>query len=378
MKIGIDARELKEKRVGIGSYIYNIISVLNKQDSENEYYLYSNKKIYIDFELKDNWHIKEFDCKVGTRFVYFKLPKILKADCIDVFWGTEHCLPKRNRYTNRIKYVVTIHDLAIQKFKKVGSFYNEIIQKMILKKSCNNADRIIAISEATKTDLIEILTINKDKISVIYLGTNKNDNYSLSDEEEKELLSKYNIENSRFIFFLSTIEPRKNLNTAIRAFERYKEKNSDDLKFIISGGIGWRCKNTLKLIQNSKFKNDIIMTGYINSDEKECFFKYCKAFIYPSLYEGFGLPVLEAMQRGAIVITSNVSSLPEVGGDAAIYLNEVMNIDKLSELYEYVINLGEQEKLEIIKKGYNQVEKFSWVKCAQNTLLLMERMEEER
>ena len=235
LKIGIDARELKEKRVGIGTYIYQIIKILNEKDKKNEYFLYSNQDIYLDFKLNDNWHIVKKKCKIGSRFIYFKLPKILKKDGIEVFWGTEHCLPKKNKQTKKIKFILTIHDLAIQKFKKVGSINNTFIQRLILKKSCNNADKIIAISEATKKDLIEILNVKEKKIKVIYEGTNEKKDVKLTEEEEKNIVEKYNIKKAKFIFFLSTIEPRKNLNTAIRAFEKYREQSNDDLKFVVSG-----------------------------------------------------------------------------------------------------------------------------------------------
>lgn len=370
MKIGIDARELKKNRVGIGTYIYQIIKVLNKEDTDNEYFLYSNNEIFIDFELNSRWHIRKCNSRVGTYFVYSKLPKILRQDNIDVFWGTEHCLPKRNKDTQKIKFILTIHDLAIRKFKKIGSFYNEIVQKVMLEKSCRNADKIIAISESTKKDLIEILNINESKIKVIYEGTNNNKKYELKENEEKEMIKKYNLSNSKFIFFLSTIEPRKNLSTAIKAFEKYKDENNDDLKFIISGGIGWRCKDVLELIKNSKHKEDIVQTGYITSKEKDYFFKYCEAFLYPSLYEGFGIPVLEAMQRGVIVITTNVSSLPEVGGDAVIYLQSPKDSDGLAKIIKRVVEMDISEKQEYIEKGYKQIGKFSWEECARNTRYL--------
>lgn len=130
-------------------------------------------------------------------------------------------------------------------------------------------------------------------------------------------------------------------------------------------------------MDNSKYSGDIIRTGYITTKEKEFFFKHCEAFVYPSIYEGFGLPVLEAMQRGAVVITSNISSLPEVSGNSALYLNDVFNIDELANLYSRCLNLKEEEKQLILEKGYEQVKKFSWNNCAKNTLELFEEMEKK-
>jgi len=368
MKIGIDGRALTKNRAGIGTYTYENLKELAKMDKNNEYYVYSNKDIDIDFKLNENWHLRKMNSKIGTLWLYFLLPKQLKKDEIDVFWGTQHCLPKRNRYTKKIKYLLTIHDIAIEKFKGIGSFYNTMIQKIFLRKSCKNADKIIAVSKSTKNDLVEMLNINKDKIEVVYLGIRDKKEIELNEKDNQEITEKYKLENSKFIFFLSTIEPRKNLDTAIKAFENYKEQNKDNLKFVISGGIGWKCNNTLQLIENSKYKEDIIRTGYITIKEKAYFFKNCEAFIYPSLYEGFGIPVLEAMQNGALVITTNISSLPEVGGKVAFYIKDVYDKNELSDKIKEVINIDEQQKKAIIEQGYEQIKKFTWEKSAKAVL----------
>lgn len=368
MNIGIDARALTKNKAGIGTYTYKIIEYLNKYDKKNKYILFSNKEVVIDFELNENWDIYIKDSKIGTYWVYFKLPKILKENNIDIFWGTQHCVPKRNKFTKNIKYILTIHDIAIKKLKKVGSLYNTIIQKLILKKSCKNANKIIAVSKSTKKDLIDILKINEEKIQVIYEGIEQDGNKNkLNQEQENEIIKKYGVEKNKYIFFLSTIEPRKNLITAVKAFDLLKQREKN-LKFVISGGQGWKCKKTLDRIYNSKFKKDIILTGYISNEEKEAFFKNTIAFVYPSLYEGFGIPILEAMKNGAIVITSNNSSLPEVGGKSAFYLNNVHDETELSRLIEKCLNLSDQERKEIIEEGYQNVKKFTWEKCAKETL----------
>lgn len=368
MNIGIDARALTKNKAGIGTYTYKIIEYLNKYDKENNYVLFSNKDVIIDFALNENWKIYKKDSKIGTFWIYFILPKILKNNNIDIFWGTQHCLPKRNKYTKKIRYVLTIHDIAIKKFKNVGSLYNTIIQKLILKKSCKNANKIIAVSKSTKKDLIDILGVDKDKIQVIYEGIEQKNNENKFDSKiENEIIEKYGLERNKYIFFLSTIEPRKNLITAVKAFDLLKEK-AENLKFVISGGKGWKCKETLDRIQNSKFKEDIILTGYISNEEKEILFKNTIAFIYPSLYEGFGIPVLEAMKNGAIVITSNNSSLPEVGGKSAFYLNNATDELELSKLINKCLKLSDEERKKRIEEGYKNVKKFTWEKCAKGTL----------
>lgn len=292
----------------------------------------------------------------------------MQADQIDVFWGTQHCLPKRNKHSKNIRFVLTIHDLAIKKLKTVGSLKNTIIQKLFLKKSLLNADKIIAISEATKKDIIEFYRIKEEKIDVIYNGTNFSEGKDLSEEEERKIQEKFKIKDTPFLFFLSTIEPRKNIPTLIKAFNYIKSKEKTELKLILAGGLGWKYEEVIKLFEASEFKNDIIMPGYISKEEKKYLYDNAKVFVYPSLYEGFGLPILEAMSNSCLVLTANNSSLPEVGGDASYYYEDVLDYKELGDKILEVININSEEKIERIEKGLNQVKKFTWASCATDTI----------
>ena len=366
MKIGIDGRQLVQKRTGVGNYVYEIIKEINSIDNDaNEYVIYSNKQIFIDFKLKNNWRIVVDNHKVGTMWLYYKLPKLLKKDNIDVFWGNQHFLPKRNKYTKNIYFISTIHDIAIFKIGKVGSYYNTILQKILLKKSCNASNKIIAISESTKKDLIDIFNINQNKIEVVYNGYTPNIKNDLSEEIEKEINDKY-LKGKDFIFFLSTIEPRKNIITLIEAFDLLK-REYPDYKLILSGGLGWKYNKILHTIDVSPNKEDIIMTGYITKEEKKYFYKYAKCFAFPSLYEGFGLPILEALSEEQVVVCSNNSSLPEVGGDAVIYYNDTTNSYNLCAALKKAIELDDNAREKMVLLGHKQVEKFSWQKCALET-----------
>lgn len=372
MKIAIDARGLDGNKSGIPTYIEEIVKQINQNDHENEYILYSTKEIKLDFEPNKNIKLKCTEKNhLGSLWIYFKLPQMLKQDEIDVYWGTQHVLPARNKYTKNIKYVVTIHDLAIEKIKGVGSFKNTIIQKVFLKKSLKNADKIIAISEATKKDIIEIFKTKEEKIKVIYNGTNLKDKQNknkIDPKEEKQIQEKFGIKDTPYIFFLSTIEPRKNIETLIRSFNYIRRKENTNLKLIIAGGLGWKYESVLEQIEKSEYKEDIILPGYISKNEKNYLYKNAECFVYPSLYEGFGLPILEAMAEECLVITGNNSSLPEVGGDVAIYYNNALDYGELGNKIIETINLSQEEKDKKIKQGIEQVKKFSWEKCAKETL----------
>ena len=370
MKIGIDGRALKEKKSGVGFYVYEILKYLNDTDSENEYYIYSDRKVYIDFKLNSNFKI--CDClnpnnKIGTIWFYYSLPKILNKDNIQTFWGTFHTLPKRNKYTKNIKYILSVHDIALLKIKNTSELTNLIMHKLFLKKSCINANRILTISESTKKDLIDIMKVDDKKIVVTYLaGNKKNDQEKLTPKDNKEIEEKFKLKDKRFLFFLSTIEPRKNIVTLVSAFDELKKDNKD-LKLIIAGGLGWKYKKILEKIEKSEYKDDIIMPGYITNLEKKYFYENALCFVYPSLYEGFGIPVLEAMSNKQIVVTSNTSSLPEVGGQAAYYYDDVTNYKNLAIEIKKVMALDNKERNQRIAIGLDQVKKFSWEKTAEET-----------
>jgi len=327
MNIGIDARGLLEKKAGIGKYIEQIIKKINEMDKDNNYILYSTKEIVLDFKLKNNFQIKQKLGKLGSLWMFFCLPKHLKDDKIDVFWGTQALLPRKNKYTKKIRYILTIHDLAIKRLKVVGSFKNTIIQKLFLKSSIKKADRIITISKSTQKDIISFYNIDINKTSVIYPGTNIQENIEdISPKTKEEIEEKMKIKNMPYIFFLSTIEPRKNIKTLIKSFEYIRKKNNINLKLILAGGLGWKYNDILEEVDKSSYKDDIIMPGYISEEEKKYLYENTKCFVYPSLYEGFGLPVLEAMANKSLVVTSNNSSLPEVGGDVAFYYNRSIRL----------------------------------------------------
>lgn len=373
MNIGIDARGMHGNKAGIPIYIEELVKRISADDKKNKYILYSNKDIEINAELGENVVIKKVDTKnLGSIWLHFELPKMLQEDKIDVFWGTQHCLPKRNKHTKNMKFVLTIHDVAIKKLKTVGSLKNTIVQKLFLGRSIKLADKIIAISEATKADIIEFYKIDENKIRVIYNGTNIEKAQDLSEEEEKQIREKFNIENTPFVFFISTIEPRKNVPTLIKAFNYIKDKENTDLKLILAGGLGWKYGDVLELHDASKYKDDIIMPGYISKQEKKYLFENTKCFVYPSLYEGFGLPILEAMANNALVVTANNSSLPEVGGTAALYFDNILDEKELGEKILEAINLSKEEKTKRIEQGLAQAQKFTWEDCANKTIAILE------
>ena len=234
---------------------------------------------------------------------------------------------------------------------------------MDAKREVQKADKIIAVSESTKSDLINLYKINPDKIEVIYSGVGKQFSQIKNNQKKiKLILRKYNLPHE-FILYFGTIEPRKNLIGLIKAFEVLKDKNC---KLVIAGTKGWLYKDILKTAKESKKRKDIIFTGFIEESDKPYLYNLSKIFVYPSFFEGFGFPPLEAMACGIPTIVSSNSSLPEVVGNAALMINP-MNIDELAWAMDILLS-DENLRKKLIKDGLKQAQKFSWQKCAQKTL----------
>ena len=365
MRIGIDARILSEKNyAGIGQYLYEIIDKWKTEYPENEYFLFSRREIFLKDDFPENWHIVNAPWIIDNRKLWyiFKLPQLIKDKEIEVFWGPNFSLPKKVR---KVKYVVTVHDLAIYKFKGIGEIKNSILIKIFGKRDCRKADKVIAVSQTTAKDVKEIFGVSSQKIRVCYNGGVEKSSYKTDD-----LIVRDELKNERdYILFVSTIEPRKNVVRLIDGYERYREEYPErQTKLILAGKRGWRSNEVFRRIEESIYSNDIIVTGYVNLNEKRYLFENATCFVYPSLYEGFGIPILEAFSYGLPVITVRSSSLPEVGGEAALYLEENGDAGELAKLIEYVQTMSQSEKDELVKKMRKQSQLFSWEKCAKETM----------
>lgn len=371
MRIGIDARPLSNGQyTGIPYYTYMILTKWMKKHPEHEYYLFSYAPIcWTEDELPDNWHIvnEPWVIKKGSLWFLFKVPSLIKRLKLDAYWGPNYSMPFKVR---GVKYYVTIHDLGIYHFKHIGQRRNEIQIKIFLPSNIRKSEKVIAISDATKHDIMNVFGTESEKITTIYNGglpkEHNNDDNSQIREQIKEI--------DHYFLFIGTIEPRKNIPTIIKAYELYCEEairqSQEVYKLIIAGGKGWNCDAVLELIEHSKYRDNIVLPGYIDKEEKKFLLENASCFVYPSLCEGFGIPVLEAFQYNVPVITAYNSSLPEVGGDAAYYV-DAYDVKGMANLMSDVLNMTEEEKEHNSVKMKTQLEKFSWEKCAEETLNVM-------
>ena len=229
--------------------------------------------------------------------------------------------------------------------------------------SCRRADTIVAISEFTKSDIVKELGVDPDRVRVIYIGDSPYNgrDESYSQKERDNILSARNITGRDFLLYVGTIEPRKNIITIVKAFETLKAKGNFTGKLVLAGKKGWKSEGIFEVIESSPFREDIVVTGFVSATEKECLYREAACLVFPSFEEGFGLPIVEAMSVGCPVVTAAVSSMPEVGGDVALYLDREHLTDPtaLADRITEVLSLDEQERRVLADKARERALKFN-------------------
>lgn len=382
MRIGIDVRVLSRGTVtGVEEYTLNLLSALLFSDKSNNYFLFYNayNKVNLNFDWLSlsNVNLKQFQIPNRFFFIsarYLKFPKIDKLlSGIDVYFNPHFFAAPVSKKCSKI---TTFHDLSFERHPEFFSFKKRNWHEFLIKpkKEAKEAKFIIAVSESTKQDLVDIYGINSEKIKVIYPGISlSSDKFKTSDYRTnlERVKKKYKLP-GRFILYFGTIEPRKNIKGLIEAFENLNSSysNKNGYKLVIAGSKGWLYKDIIKKARDSKFCKDIFFTGYVQQEDKPYLYSLSDLFVYPSFFEGFGFPPLEAMACGVPTITSNNSSLPEVVGDGALMIN-AYNVDEMTWSIKEVLENNSLRK-KMIKKGFQRVGRFSWDKCADkiNKLLI--------
>ena len=368
MKIGFDISAQSVLRSGVGNYQVNLINSLLKIYKDDFFELYAfnfrNRKKIGDIKFQhDNYEIKAIPVPqrlITLWWMISSLPHLefFTGNC-DVFQISEICVQP----VKKAKTVAFVHDLTTLLFPENHVRSNVMLHNLRFR-NINKADAILTNSEHTKKDIIEHLKISPDKIFVTYLGAD--DIFVPSaDSDIAAIKMKYGIA-APYMLFVGTVEPRKNLKTLIRAFNNIKSGKDIPHKLVIAGRKGWKYEDIFSEIRKSAYSSDIIYLDYIPESDLPGLMSGCDVFVYPSLYEGFGLPVLEAMKCGAPVITSNVSSLPEVGGNACIYIDP--NDDKSLADNIYSVISDSALKKSMAEKGNFRAKDFSWDKCAEETM----------
>jgi glycosyltransferase involved in cell wall biosynthesis len=385
MKIGIDISRYIDKSGGVGIYAANLLKFLLKIDIENKYLGYSffydcfpegwnrkeNAGVFEDYYRNPNIYtnFRMNNIELGTSEVKKKWAKAsiqgkekLLGD-VDIIHSTAYIVPE----LLKARLVVTIHDLSFLLFPDLHTEENiKLLMKNLIYIN-SRPDKIICDSEQTKKDLIRFFHVREEKIKVIYLGVDHIFSDTVSEEKKDIILARHDLIGLDYILTVASIEPRKNFERIIKVFSKIvKDEKYSDIRLVCAGGAGWKNENIHKLVEEKGLEGKVIFLGYVEEGDLPSIYSAAKFFMYPSLYEGFGLPVLEAMASRVPVLTSNVSSLPEVAGNAALMVDPYSE----KEIYDASVRMLQDESLrkELRSSGAERSNLFTWENTAFQTL----------
>src|SRR3989344_6065863 len=346
MTIGYDAsRAFIRNRTGTENYSYQLLRALAEIDQKNTY------KVYVrpGFSLEEKWPSNFQFSVLNFQYLWTQIGLGLQTfkEKLDVLFVPAHTLPIIKK--PGLKTVVTVHDLGAEYLPKMHQFKQQLYLKYITKYQLTSATKLIAVSKATKEDLIKKVGIDPKRINVVYEGFNTKLKPSNSDAEVSSL--------KPFYLFVGTVQPRKNLGRLIKAFAIHLR---GEVKLVIVGQKGWLADDIYQLPKKLGIEERVKFLGHVADEELAKLYSGAEALLFPSLFEGFGLPILEAQVCGCPVLTSNISSMPEVAGKGAI-LVDPHSVDDIVKGMERVQNA--ELRVKNIKLGFKNVKRFSWEKA---------------
>ncbi len=365
MRIAINTLGPSKLKAGIGRYVSNLVNDLAKIDNQNKYVIFANEDNKEWFTNIKNPNFKIIQLGNYSKIKFLRIlweQIILPIHCvlkkIDLLHSPGFTLP----IIKTCKQAVTIHDMTFFNYPEHHTFLKRIYFPLMIKHSVRQADIVFADSESTRQDIIKILNASSDKIKTIHLGVEEIFLKKRNKKELKQTQNKYSL-NKKYILFVGTIEPRKNISTLISAFAKLQRK---DLDLVICGKLGWMYKSIFKTMKQEKVEKQVKLLGFVPDEDLLNLYAGAEMFVYPSFYEGFGLPIVEAMASSCPVITSNLSSTKEIAGDAAILINPNSEQEITISIEKILRNKNLRQNL--IKKGLERAEKFTTINAAKNTL----------
>lgn len=362
MKIAVNTRFLlKGKLEGIGIYTQEIFRRVVQLMPEHEFYFLFDRAFDDEFIFAEN--VKPIIVSPQARhpFLWYwwfekSVPKILKENNIDLFISPDGYAS----LNTNVPQIITIHDLAFEHYKTHTPFLVYQYYKYFVPKFCKKAVKILAVSEFTRQDIIKNYAIDEHKIEVVYNGFDAHLT-SLKGGTHPVLVERevpFRGFRGKYFIFIGAVHPRKNVLGLLKAFEHFKSSSTHEHQLVIIGRNAWMNSELEHFYQQMKFKNEVIRIEKIERKNLLLILQNAFAMVYPSFFEGFGIPIVEAMSSGIPVITSNVSSMPEVAGNAAILVNPDDTVEIANAMNEMVMN--EKLRNELIRKGKERAQYFDW------------------
>lgn len=368
LRIGIDATALPANLSGAGKYIFELVLNLSKIDSYNEYFIFTNSlKTFSKIE-PSNFNFREINFSSRLKRILWEqnsLPELTKELQLDILHSPHYTFPIKKL---SCKKVVTIHDLTFFLFPEFHLKSKKIFFQKFTELATEKADKILTVSENTKKDLIKIFPACKNKTVSVSLGISE---HFEKGEKDFEFLEKNNLDEN-YLLFVGTIEPRKNVENLLLAYKNLIQQKKISEKLVLVGQFGWKCEKVKILLQDSLLTKNVKHFGFVSEGDLVKFYRNAKAVVYPSIYEGFGFPPLEALACGIPVFSGKNSAIEENVKNLASLL-VCKKIDEIEKgIYEIVKNEKwkqvAEESIEKIKNG------FSWLKTAEKTLEVFQNL----
>ncbi|MDD5341406.1 MAG: glycosyltransferase family 1 protein [Patescibacteria group bacterium] len=366
MRIGIDARMYGKAQSGIGNYIKQISDRIFQLDHENDYFIFLMEPIYSEYKISQpNVH----KIKTQARWYGYAEQTTFLKELLDQKLDLVHFTNFNAPIFYPKKRITTIHDITPLFFPghKQKLFWHKLAYRLTTKSSVKKSDKIVTISNYTKSDLVKFYGAEPQKIDVTYLGVEPQFKVIENYAKIKDIKDKYGI-SKPYLFFVGVWRNHKNIEGLIRAFDLIKKQGKFDIQLVISGQEDPNYPNIRAAINASAYKKDVITTGFVSDEDLPLLYNGASLFVLPSFYEGFGLIGLEAMACGIPVVSSNATCLPEIYGEAAIYFDP-KNISEIADSVSQVLS-DKQLQLELKNLGLAKVKKYSWDKTASQTLAI--------
>ena len=383
MKIGIDIRNIGKGRTGDEVVFFNLVKnlqeiVREEKQEEGDFLLFTDiadksklKEIEKDLGITKGDGFKIISLPSKNKFVwnFWTLPNYLRKYPVDIF-HTQYITPFF--VSRKTKIVTTLHDVSFRVHKEFIKKTDLFFLNILIPLSIRRADKVIAVSQFTKDEIVKYYAVNPEKVAVVRNSVADNFKRKLSNEELAEVKKKYNLPDE-FVMYLGTLQPRKNIALLAEAYARIK-KDVPGVKLVL---VGNRKSHNFdqkidEVIKKEKLQEDVIFPGYVDEKDKPAIFRLAKIFAFLSLYEGFGIPILEAMSQDVPVLASDIPVLREVGGNGCSFA-PAENLDEISKkMYNLIIDNNLRD--ELILSGKGQLEKFSWMKSAQKMLEIYQKL----
>ena len=329
MRIGINAQLLSYsqnyRNGGVSRYIRFLLTELARQPGQHEYTVFVNGQDVVErlaaYHPQISYISAEWsETRPASRVAWeqLTLPSLIRQKQIDVLHSPVNVLPER--LPRSCAGVITLHDLAFLRFPELLTRPKRLYHRTLTVRSIRRATMIITVSESTRQDAVELVGIAPERLQTVYTCIDPRFSHVIDKRATDDFRQKYGLA-SGFILYLGTLEPRKNITTIVEAYAHLRQKYGRTEKLVLAGGKGWLYEKIFDRVQQLGLQSEVIFPGYIADEEQALWYQAASAFVYPSLYEGFGLPVAEALAGGTPVVTSNVSSLPEAGAGIALCID---------------------------------------------------------